>query len=115
MDDILHQKYTTVSNKLILENLNRLTEMGNKIVIRIPIIPGITDSEKNLDAIADYLTPLKNITDICLLPYNKLGEDKRERFGIENNLGKLAVREAGEMKRLAGRFDSSRFRVKIKR
>jgi len=115
MDDILHQKYTTVSNKLILENLNRLTEMGNKIVIRIPIIPGITDSEKNLDAVADYLTPLKNITDICLLPYNKLGEDKRERFGIENNLGKLAVGEAGEMKRLAGRFDSSRFRVKIKR
>ncbi len=114
MENNLHQKYTGVSNKLILDNLIKLADRGNKIIIRIPIIPYITDSRENLDDIADFLAPLENITDICLLPYNKLGEDKRERFGLANNLGKLATQENEEMNRLAVCFDSSRFRVKIK-
>ncbi len=113
MDDNLHQKYTGVSNKLILDNLKKLADRGNKIIVRIPIIPDITDSKKNLDDIAKFLMPLKNIKDICLLPYNKLGEDKRERFGIKNNLGKLMTQKNDEMNRLAVCFDSSRFSVKI--
>jgi len=114
MNDDLHQKYTTVSNRLILDNLTELAKRGNNIIIRIPIIPGITDSKKNLGDIAGFLGPLKNITDICLLPYNKLGEDKRERFGISNNLGKLKTQKNEEMNRLTDCFDSTRFRVKIK-
>lgn len=114
MDDNLHQKYTGVSNKLILDNLIKLAETRNKIIIRIPIIPDITDSKENLDDIANFLVSLENITDICLLPYNKLGEDKRERFGIKNNLEKLAIQENDEINRLGVCFDSSRFRVKIK-
>ncbi len=114
MDDTLHQKYTGVSNKLILDNLTKLAAMGNKVIARIPIIPGQTDSKENLNNISDFLIPLKNITEICLLPYNKLGEDKRERFGITNSLGKKKTQENEEMSRLADIFDSSRFRVKIK-
>lgn len=114
MDDNLHQKYTGVSNRLILDNLAELATRGNKTTVRIPIIPGITDFEKNLKATSDFLNPLKNITDICLLPYNKLGEDKRERFGITNKIGKLATQENDELNRLSGCFDSSRFSVKIK-
>ncbi len=114
MDNNLHHKHTGVSNKLILDNLIELAAMGNKVIARIPIIPGVTDSKENLDNISDFLMPLKNITDICLLPYNKLGEDKRERFGLSNNLGKLFTQENEEMKRLADIFDVKRFRVKIK-
>ncbi len=114
INDNRHQKYTGVSNKLILDNLIKLAERGNKISVRVPIIPGITDTEKNLGDLIDFLKPLKNITDICLLPYNRLGEDKRERFGFTNNLGKLKTQENDEMNRLAVCFDSARFRVQIK-
>jgi len=114
MDNNFHKKYTGVSNKPILDNLIKLANIGGNIIIRVPIIPGITDNKKNLDDIAEFVTPFKNITDICLLPYNKLGEDKRERFGLANNLGKLRTQENEEMNRLAASFDSSRFRVKIK-
>ncbi len=114
MDNDLHQHFTGVSNKLILDNLTKLADMGNKIIARIPVIPGVTDSKDNFDNIVKFLVPLKNITEICLLPYNKLGEDKRERFGLSNNLGKLSIQENEEMNRLADIFDSSRFRVKIK-
>jgi len=113
MDNNLHQKHTGVSNTLIIDNLTKLADMGNKVIARIPVIPGVTDSKDNLDSIADFLKPLKNITEICLLPYNKLGEDKRERFGLSNILGKLSTQENGEMNRLARHFDSLRFRVKL--
>ncbi|MCP4706317.1 MAG: glycyl-radical enzyme activating protein [candidate division Zixibacteria bacterium] len=113
MENNLHQKYTGISNKLILDNLTKLAKMGDSVIIRIPIIPGVTDSRKNLNEIIDFVSPLKNITDICLLPYNKLGEDKRERFGITNKLGKLSTQETARMNELAAVFDLSRFQVKI--
>jgi len=116
MDDSLHKKYTGVSNQLILDNLIKLNEKAekeNKIIIRIPIIPGVTDIKNNIDDIINYLLPLKSIAEICLLPYNKLGEDKRKRFNLANNLGKLKTQEKKKMNQLADLFDPLRFKVKI--
>ena len=39
-DDKMHIKYTGVSNKQILENLQLLDEMGKSVQIRYPLIPG---------------------------------------------------------------------------
>ena len=57
-DDELHQKYTGVSNKLILENLLKLDANKNKIIIRIPIIPTLTDTEGNLEQLAIFIKNL---------------------------------------------------------
>jgi len=108
MSEAQHILYTDVSNKLIFENLERLSQMGNKVMIRIPLIPGITDTDENLDAIMNCLQKLKNIRKISLLPYNKLGEDKLRRFDIKSELKKLnrqtilEIDEKGRRYRLCG-------------
>ena len=72
-----HVKYTGVSNARILENLEILKSSGKPYVLRTPLIPGITDTEKNLSAIEDIIdgAPWEK------LPYNVLTPQKYERIG----------------------------------
>jgi pyruvate formate lyase activating enzyme len=103
MDDTAHRKYIGVPNRQILSNLARLNERGDKAIVRIPMIPDITDTQDNLEAIAVFLSSLSNVHLISLLPYNKLGEDKMERFEMGQPLRrwqtmpKEQVRRAGRM------------------
>ncbi|MHA1200052.1 MAG: glycyl-radical enzyme activating protein, partial [Candidatus Heimdallarchaeaceae archaeon] len=83
INDNLHQKYTGVSNKLILENLQKLNEITKKIIIRVPIIPKITDTEENLTQISDIIKNLNSIQRVDILPYNKMGEEKYRRLNRE--------------------------------
>ena len=70
-----HEKYTGVSNELILNNLKFLFESGAKIWIRIPIIPTVNDSGDEMKKIKDFLSPYKP-QKIELLPYHRMGENK---------------------------------------
>ena len=71
-----HIKYIGKSNKLILENLLKLSKIGVPIIIRIPLIPRFNDSEQEINAIADLVLKLNNIKEVDVLPYHRLGESK---------------------------------------
>lgn len=74
-DPALHQKYTGVSNEPILRNFTALAESGRDFTIRIPLIPGVTDTEENLSAIAQLLQQ-RHVGYVELLPYNKMAGGK---------------------------------------
>jgi pyruvate formate lyase activating enzyme len=76
MDDAGHRKYCGAPNDLILENLRRLSSEGREIIVRVPLVPGITDGEANLEAIASFLASLPAHHPIDILPYQRLGLDK---------------------------------------
>lgn len=103
IDKTDHKRYVGVSNRRILSNLTRLTERPDKVIVRVPLIPDITDTRDNLEAIALFLSSLPNVHRISLLPYNKLGEDKMERFEMGyprrrwQNMPTEEVRQAGKM------------------
>jgi len=80
MDDALHREYTGASNGLILQNLQTLDARRHPTVIRIPLIPGITDTEKNMSETIDFLAALSSIHDVALLPYHRTGSGKYERI-----------------------------------
>ena len=80
MDDEKHKKYTGVSNKLILENLRKLTEQGKSVAVRIPLISGINDDNQSIHMFVDFLQSLKNIKQINLLSYHRGGREKYERL-----------------------------------
>jgi pyruvate formate lyase activating enzyme len=105
IDNELHEKFTGVSNKLILSNLRYLTERGEKVIIRIPLIPGITDTEKNLSEVASYLLKLKNIRKIDLLPYNEIAESKYKRFNKPPRLGKLKTQDEEKLNQIRNYFN----------
>ena len=82
----LHRQYTGVSNQLILDNLKRLADHGHKIILRVPLINGITDSEENICAIVEMAQSLPNIQRIDLLPYHDAARLKYQRLGLEYQL-----------------------------
>ena len=96
-DDELHKKYTGVSNKLIKENLEFLSSVNANVIIRVPLIPEITDTEENLSAISKYLLKFNNIARIDLLPYNKLSEDKYRRLNKESKLGNIETQSGNRL------------------
>jgi pyruvate formate lyase activating enzyme len=82
MDDDLHREFTGVSNQLILANLRRLADLGHAIILRVPLIHGITDGEGNLRAIAELARCLPNIRRVDLLPYHDTARMKYHSLGL---------------------------------
>jgi pyruvate formate lyase activating enzyme len=104
IDDKQHQKYTGVSNRLILENLKKLVSAGKKIHIRVPLIPGIIDTEENLQQIITFLLTLDAGLPVNLLPYNQIGESKYERLGRENLMGKQKMQTSLQLLEIENTF-----------
>jgi|YelNatPaOPRAMG01_1025707.scaffolds.fasta_scaffold15071_2 pyruvate formate lyase activating enzyme len=84
LDDFNHRKYTGVSNKLIIENLTYLVEIGRgkDVIIRFPVIPKITDTDENVGKLVDLLQKLKGVAEVDLLPFHDISE-KYMRIGKE--------------------------------
>ncbi|UCD64035.1 MAG: glycyl-radical enzyme activating protein [Candidatus Zixiibacteriota bacterium] len=113
MDDERHRTYTGVSNGPVLENLKLLARSGRRIQLRIPLIPGITDTEDNLESILSFLDDLPAVRRVSLLPYNRFGEDKRKRYKLPVRLERVRNQSETEIEAAAERFKSHGFDVKI--
>jgi|LSQX01.2.fsa_nt_gb pyruvate formate lyase activating enzyme len=81
-----HKTYCGVPNQRILSNFLRLHALsrthGFEIIPRVPLIPGITDSEDNITAIA-YFLKSHGVEKYELLAYNPLWHDKAANLGNE--------------------------------
>jgi pyruvate formate lyase activating enzyme len=80
----IHLRHTGQSNDIIIRNLDYLAKEHKHIILRFPLIPGITDTEENIGEIIGLMKKL-NLEEIQLEPYHTLGESKYEEFGIEKN------------------------------
>ena len=78
----LHRAGTGVSNRRILENLQRLSASGAAIRIRVPVIPGFNADEAEMRRIAAFLAGIRH-AGAELLPYHALGEHKYAALGRE--------------------------------
>jgi pyruvate formate lyase activating enzyme len=75
IDDAEHRRWTGVSNRAILDNAARLA--GRRVRIRLPLIPGITDTDANLRGIFAFMREA-GLTEASLLAYNPAAAAKYE-------------------------------------
>lgn len=83
MDSIRHREVTGVRNEIILENLRRLSAAGVECIVRIPLILGINEDEKNLLESGRFLASLSNIKCVELMGYHDIAQSKYEALGRE--------------------------------
>src|SRR5699024_1053670 len=91
VDSAAHKRYTGVSNERILANLRALIRSGKPFRARVPVIPGVNDSDENLEATARLVADAKNLDRVELLRYNRsagakyglLGEEYKPSFDTE--------------------------------
>ena len=113
MNDGKHQEYTGVSNQTILKNLIELDQLGKKIIIRIPIVPELTDTNENLFAIRGFISYLNNVVEVNLLPYHRAGGGKYTKYGRENKMGDTVSPERKNLENIRDFFIESKYKVKI--
>lgn len=81
MDDSIHKLYTGVSNKVILKNLEKLCKIGKDIVVVVPLIEKINDSDDNIKSLISFLKTLPKIPKVHILPYHSLYTSKMKKLG----------------------------------
>jgi pyruvate formate lyase activating enzyme len=81
MDDARHREYTGVSNLPILENLRRLIRWEKRVIVRIPVVPGVNDDEHNIRSSGEWLASLGTVLEVHVLPYHASGTEKYSRLG----------------------------------
>ncbi len=82
VDAAVHQRFTGFDNRLILDNLHRLTGAGASVRVRIPLIPGFNAQPDVIAAIAALVQQLPGpVAGVDLLPYHTLGRAKYKALG----------------------------------
>lgn len=86
IDPVRHKALTGQDNAGILALARRLSDLGIKTWIRHVLVPGYTDDEPSLRALAAFLRTLNNIERIEVLPYHTMGKYKWQKLGIPYRL-----------------------------
>lgn len=89
LDPMKHKQYIGESNELILSNLESLARGGAKVIVRVPLIPSVNDSEDEFVKLGHLLREF-GISQVHLLPYHSSGAAKYARLKMQYPLENIA-------------------------
>ena len=82
MDPVKHKRYTGADNAHIIDNLNYLMDRGADVIVRIPLIPGLNDTDEDIDALCAHLKERDGKYRYAeIMPYHSLGVGKTRKLG----------------------------------
>ena len=82
LDERKFLKFTGRPLAQVMTNLRYLDANGRKIVLRLPMIPGLNDAEEELAAIGKLAEELKSVGELNVEPYVTYGIDKAKKLGV---------------------------------
>jgi pyruvate formate lyase activating enzyme len=102
-----HRKWTGSSNKEVIRNLRVALASGVPVTIRVPLIPGINDTDQELKKIARIAADSqKNPVKVELLPYHRFGIGKYQQLDREYQLPELTTQKAPQIQKIKEFFES---------
>ena len=113
MDPEKHYRYTGVSNEMILANLKCLSRQGAKIIIRLPVIPGINNDRKNIERTGAFLSPLAGVNQVNILPYHRTAEAKYKNLGLQSDIADIERPVRDDLESIARQLERYGLQVKI--
>lgn len=114
LDEEKHKQVTGKSNKNILDNLKKLSDLNKRIFIRIPVVPGVNDSKDEMGKIADLLIKRRSVERIELLSFHQLGSGKYKNMDKKYTAENLKPLEKGKMVELADVFREKGLEIQIR-
>lgn len=76
----VHHEWTGVDNVGILSNLAMLLESGSRVVVRIPLVPGVNDGEE-FRRMMQWLCARPALREVHILPFHQAGSSKYIQVG----------------------------------
>ena len=87
------------SNKLELEFAKYLSDNNIPIWIRQVLVPGYTDDEKDLIKLKEFISTLKTVQKVEILPYHDMGKYKWEKLGVKYELEGLRTANSEDVEK----------------
>jgi pyruvate formate lyase activating enzyme len=115
IDPSLHRRFIGKPNDLILQNAKSVAARRTPVIFRVPLIPGITDSDENLKGIVSFVKTLglNKEVEMDLLPYHKYGIGKYAMLDRSYDLPELAALDEGQIQNRKALIESFGFICKI--
>ncbi|MGE5678446.1 MAG: glycyl-radical enzyme activating protein, partial [Pseudomonadota bacterium] len=112
MDDHKHREYTGVSNKLIIDNLIKLSGIHDNINIRMPIIDGVNADDSHIGEALELIRGLK-VEKVNLLPYHDIAKHKYYKLNRGYDEEKMSKPSEAKMDAYREMFEKAGYKAKI--
>ncbi len=89
IDSAAHKKLTGQGNENILAFAEYVSSRKIPLWIRHVVVPGITDGEDELFRLGEYISRLKSLKALDVLPYHDMGKSKYTELGIKYPLDSI--------------------------
>jgi len=113
MDREKHYRYTGVPNEIILTNLKCLSRQGARIIIRLPLIPGINNDGENIERTGAFLSSLAGVNQVNILPYHRAAEAKYKNLGVKYKAADIERPDRDQLESIAGQLEKYDLQVNI--
>jgi pyruvate formate lyase activating enzyme len=110
MDPEQHKRLTGQDNTLILANLRTALASGVQTRVRVPLMPGLNDTEENIRAMAALLHEY-GVKEVDVLPYHAFGRNKYA--ALRKEYPDLPAYEDGKLHEVLDRFASRGLKAAI--
>lgn len=104
MDPERHRNHTGMDNRLIHENLRKISDYGTAVEIRMPIVPGYNDFPEDIEQTGRLLAGIGTLARVRLLPYHAMAGSKYAAAGMPNTMPGTETPDIDHLKQIAGRL-----------
>jgi pyruvate formate lyase activating enzyme len=82
----------------------RLASLGKPVWVRFTLVPGATDDPANVEGIARFVAPMKNVEWVEVQPFHQMGAFKWQAMGLEYKLAHTQAPSRDLVDRVIGQF-----------
>jgi pyruvate formate lyase activating enzyme len=100
----LYRRLTNVELAPTLVFAERLARLGKPVWVRFVLVPGLTDEVENVEGIARFLAPMRNVEFVEVLPFHQLGAFKYKTLSVDYTLDDVKPPSPELMARVLGQF-----------
>ena len=85
----------------------RLAAMGKRVWVRFTLVPGHTDDFANVDGIAQFVAPMRNVEWVEVQPFHQLGAFKWKTLNLDYKHARTPTPPPGLINRALGQFHAA--------
>lgn len=111
VDSDKFSQYVGMGFDKVMDNLERVAETAKRVIIRIPVIPGVNDDAESISRMTEVLQRFPRIKEVSLLPFHRTGADKYRRLGRQWQMGDTHNLSQEDLLPLNGRFAAAGFQL----
>src|SRR5262245_1921048 len=90
----------------------RLAAIGKTVWVRFTLVPGLTDDPENVEKIAKFVAPMKNVEWVEVQPFHLLGAFKWKAMGLDYKEANTPSAPPDLVKRVVGQFQAAGCRAR---